>query len=142
MIHFDVNYLAIFIAATVRMVLGSLWYSPFMFGPVWEKLSGVQGTDPAKMESVSAKINQPAYFSSFIGTLLVGFVLANLFIWAGTAGLINGLVIGFLMWLGFMAPVGLTVTLFSKKSLNLFAIDYGNQLIVLLAMAAIIISWA
>lgn len=141
MIHFDINYLSIFVAAIARMVIGSFWYSPLLFGKAWEKLTSVRTTDPAKMATMSSKISKPAYFGSFISTLFMAFVLANVLIWTGSSNALSALQISFYMWIGFIAPVGLTTALFNKKPMMLFAIDYIHQLIVILAMAAILVTW-
>ncbi len=39
MLNFDLNWLAVIVAAIVNMVVGSLWYGP-IFGNVWMKAVG------------------------------------------------------------------------------------------------------
>src|SRR6186713_1887824 len=37
----DVNYLAVIAAAVATFLLGGLWYSPALFGKVWQREAGV-----------------------------------------------------------------------------------------------------
>jgi hypothetical protein len=53
----------------------------------------------------------------------------------------HGLLIGFHVWLGFVATVQLTGVLFRKQSTNLFAINTGYPLVCYLVMGAIIGVW-
>ena len=52
-----------------------------------------------------------------------------------------GLLVGFHVWLGFVATVQFTSALFTKQSMKLFAINTGYQLVCYLAMAAILTVW-
>ncbi|HXK35039.1 MAG TPA: DUF1761 family protein [Candidatus Paceibacterota bacterium] len=35
------NWLAVILAALATMIVGALWYSPFLFGKLWLRYSGV-----------------------------------------------------------------------------------------------------
>jgi hypothetical protein len=52
-----------------------------------------------------------------------------------------GLATAFHVWLGFVATVQFTDALFQKKSLKLFAINTGFQLVCFIAMGAILATW-
>jgi hypothetical protein len=49
--------------------------------------------------------------------------------------------VGFHVWLGFVATVQFTSALFTKQSMKLFGINTGYQLVCYLAMAAILTCW-
>jgi len=49
--------------------------------------------------------------------------------------------LGFHVWLGFVATVQLTGALFAKQSMKLFAINTGYQLVCYLVMGAILTAW-
>src|SRR5580765_953604 len=38
---FDVNWLAVLVAAVLKFVIGGVWYSPPVFGPRWGAIVGV-----------------------------------------------------------------------------------------------------
>jgi hypothetical protein len=41
----SINILAVILAAIVAFVLGALWYSPILFGKIWQKEIGFTGED-------------------------------------------------------------------------------------------------
>ena len=68
-------------------------------------------------------------------------MLALFFHWLRVRGIHYGLVTSFHVWLGFVATVQFTDALFQKKSMKLFAINTGFQLLCFLVMGAILASW-
>ncbi|MBT8100109.1 MAG: DUF1761 domain-containing protein [Gammaproteobacteria bacterium] len=53
----------------------------------------------------------------------------------------DGLLLGFMVWLGFVAPTGLAVNLFSTRPIASWTIDAGFQLIALLIAATVFAVW-
>ena len=78
---------------------------------------------------------------AFVASLVSAFVLALFFHWLRVSGIHYGLVTSFHVWLGFVATVQFTDALFQKKSMKLFAINTGFQLLCFLVMGAILASW-
>lgn len=131
-----VNYLAVFIAAVVSMIIGFLWYGP-LFGKKWSKLVGFT---PEKMEKAKKEMSK-SYGAMFILSLITAYVLYHL-IWYAAPGsytLFIALKTAIWAWVGFVAPVSLSKFIFSpeKKSLNLYFIETGFYLVSLLAMALV-----
>ncbi len=81
------------------------------------------------------------YGIAFVASLISAAVLAKLFHSTGTVSLLRGLKIAFAVWIGFVATVQLTGTLFGKRSTKLFMIDTGYQLVSYLASGAILSVW-
>ena len=135
-----VNWLAILVAAISTMVLGFLWYSPVLFAKPWMREMGYDLNDKARMEEMK-KSAGPAYGGSFVASLVSAFVLALLFNWFQNYTVRFGLLVGFHVWLGFVATVQFTGALFAKQSMKLFAINTGYQLVCYLAMGAILTLW-
>lgn len=133
-----INPVAILLAGVVNMVVGFLWYSPMMFGNVWMKLTGMTKEDTEKSKKRIPKM----YLTSFIGALLMAFVLKHASVYAGSfynmSGIQLGLMTAFWNWLGFIMPVQLTGWLFDKKPFKLFTINTGYQLVSLLTMGVIL----
>ena len=134
------NLLAILVAAISTMVLGFLWYSPVLFAKPWMREMGYDPNDKAKIEQMQ-KSAGPAYFGSFVASLISAFVLALFFHWMRVGSLHFGLMTAFHVWLGFVATVQFTNALFQKQSMTLFAINTGYQLVCYLAMGAILAAW-
>ena len=139
--HFhSINLLAVLVAAISTMVAGFLWYSPLLFAKPWMKEMGYDPNDKARMEEMK-KSAGPAYGGSFLAGLASAFILALFLHEMRVQSLPISLLVGFHVWLGFVATVQFTSALFTKQSMKLFAINTGYQLVCYLAMAAILTLW-
>jgi hypothetical protein len=134
------NLLAILVAGVSTMVVGFLWYSPLLFAKPWVREMGYDLNDKAKMEEMR-KGAGPAYAGSFVAGLISAFTLALFLHWSRAEDLHYGLMVGFHVWLGFVAAVQFTGALFMKQSMKLFAINTGYQLVCYLVMSAILTVW-
>src|SRR5260370_41311841 len=122
------------------MGVGFIWFSALLFG---ERGMGEMGCDPndkAKIEEMR-KGAAAAYSGSFVASLLSAFTLALILHGLQANDLHVGLMVGFHVWLGFVATVQLTGALFAKQSMKLFAINTGYQLVCYLVMGAILTVW-
>jgi hypothetical protein len=135
-----VNYLGVLLAAVASMVLGFVWYGPLL-GKPWMKEMGMTDKD---MKEAQKKMMGPMYLLSFVGSLVMAFVLAHSTVFAGSymkvSGASAGLQAGFWSWLGFVAPVQMTDVLFGGKSWKLYQINTGYQLASLLLMG-LVLGW-
>jgi hypothetical protein len=139
--HFhNLNWLAIFVAAISTMVVGFLWYSPLLFAKPWMREMGYDPNDPAKTQEMK-KSAGPAYAGSMLASLISAFTLALFIHWLRAESLHIGLMVGFHVWLGFVATVQFTGALFARQSMKLFAINTGYQLACYLVMGAILVLW-
>ena len=93
----DLNWIAIFVAAIVPMVLGALWYSNALFARPW-----MRAVDRTEDELKGAGMG---YVLSAIGAVLMSYALARLVRWAEVDDLWNGALVGLLVWVGFVATV-------------------------------------
>jgi hypothetical protein len=135
-----INLLAILVSAIATMIVGFLWYSPALFAKPWMREMGYDPNDKAKIEQMQ-KSAGPAYFGSFVASLISAFVLALFFHWMRVTNIHFGLITAFHVWLGFVATVQFTNALFTKQSMRLFAINTGFQLVCYLVMGAILAAW-
>lgn len=134
----EVNYLTVLIAAVASMVVGFLWYSPFILGKPWMKERGMSKDDLKKAQKEMGKW----YGLSFVVSLITAYVLFHVSVLSMNffhyPKLQTGLTTAFWMWFGFIMPVQLTATIFGNKNFKLFGIDTGYQLASVLAMGAAI----
>ncbi len=135
----QVNYLAVFLAAVVTMVIGFAWYGPMLFGKPWMKLMGYTGKPSKKdMEGMNMM-----YGISFVLAMLTAYILSHVMTMSENmfhySRISTGLSSAFWMWLGFIMPTQATTTIFSKeKSWGLFFINTTYQLATLLAMGLVL----
>mgnify|MGYP002630416251 FL=1 len=134
-----INYLAVFVAGLIPMIVGSIWYGP-LFGKKWMELEG------KTEEELRAKFNPlKSYGVTFVFALLMAYVLLhvlNAFSDAyGMSGLTAGIQGGFWVWLGFVLTIGWQQVAFSGQSLALWLINSLYNLVTLVCMGALLSTW-
>lgn len=132
--HLEPNIWAIIVAAVVKFVIGMIWYAPPVFGAAWMSLT--QCTSE-KLKNAMPKI----FAADLAGNLVMSFILAHFVRWLGATSALEGASVGFHCWLGFVAVVTLTFTLYEQRPFKLFLINNGFQLISLTAMGTILAVW-
>ena len=135
MFDVNVNYWVVLLAGVVSMALGALWYSPVLFGKEWMKHSKISKKD---IEKAKKKGMGKAYFVNLLSVLVMVYVLAHVVSYVGATSVLGGAVVGAWMWLGFVATVGLNVVLWEGKSLNLYFLNMGYQLVSLIIAGALL----
>lgn len=122
--HFRVNWIAILIATVIQWLLGWLWYG-YVFRDRWTSLVGPG--EPGKQKS-------PAFVmvTAFIANLILSFVLANIISWTGGSHFPDGVYLGALCWLGFMAPPLFTQHISERRPATLFAINASYWLLAMM----------
>jgi len=131
----SVNYLAVFLAAVVSFVLGMLWYSPVLFGKQWMKLSGLGKKDIGKAKK---KKMTGIMLTAFIANLVMAWVFLYLLGMLGYSDVLSGIVLGFLVWIGFFATTMLGSVLWEGKPWGLYVINAGYQLVNLVVIGAVL----
>jgi hypothetical protein len=131
--HLHFNHLAVLVAALIQWILGALWYSLFFVKP-WMALVGHKQGERSKGAILSM-------IWSFLGAVLLCFVLAHMVLWSGAASIGPGLVVGFICWLGFVAVPLYSETLYERRPVKLFAINAGYWLLALLISASLLAVW-
>ena len=127
----------VLLAAVAAMVVGFVWYSPLLFARPWMLAMGYDPNDKAGLEELRKGVGK-LYGTAFLASLASAFVLGKIVGVTTVATVPYGLKVGFAVWLGFVATVQLTDTLFGRKPLKLFLINTGYQLTCYLVMGAIL----
>ena len=125
------NYLAIFLAALAAFVWGAIWY--MALSKPWMKAARI---DPA----TQGKAMAPLLINSFVWELVMATVMAGIIghFGQGQVTLTNGLMTGFIAWLGFMVSTMAVNHRYEGYGWDLTLIDGGHWLGVALIMGAII----
>jgi hypothetical protein len=128
----DVNLFAVLGATLACQIIGALWYSRFLFGR-----SG-PGAGPTGADQARQLIR---YVGSFLGALAMAFVLAH-FVAANLADTAaQGAETGFWIWFGFVLTTRSIHDFLAGRPKELFLIDSGLYLVVLVVMGAILAVW-
>lgn len=133
-----INYLAVLIAAVVSFFIGFVWYS-FLFMKSWMKEMGI---DESKAKTGKKKSMGGSMLLNFVGTLVMVYVLAMFTGFLQTTTFVEGMILGFWVWLGFFAATTLLGSvLWEMRSWKLFAINGAYWLVNLAVSAGILSVW-
>ncbi len=133
------NYLSVFVTTVVAFVIGALWYSPLLFGDAWKKLLKIKVTK--KEMEAAMKGMWKVLLGGFFVTLILVFMLDLFMNFLNVVTFSQGVLLGFLIWLGFLATTMFNIVLYEKKPFKLYLINAGHYLAVLLISGGILAVW-
>lgn len=134
----EINYWAVVVATLSTMVVGSVWYTPKVFGKLWMRLAKVTPGGDGK-----------SAVGPILVTLVVSFISAWVFAGAswiafefyGGSFLAATLVTGLLLWAGFTAARFITHDAFEGRPASLTVLNIAHELVTVIVMAVIIGVW-
>ncbi|MEK6904437.1 MAG: DUF1761 domain-containing protein [Nanoarchaeota archaeon] len=132
----EVNLLRVLIAAVAANIIGFIWYSPKVFGTMWIKLSEIT---PAKIAASKRKGMGKIYATGFVSTVIIAYVLGLFMSLTDSKTIVGALLIGLLVWLGFIATTMLGMVLWESKPVKLYLINVLHYLVSILVMAVILV---
>jgi hypothetical protein len=127
------HVLAVLVAAMIQWLIGAVWYG-LVFKKSWKKLVG--GTD-----ETDSKRAIFAMGCSFMGSLILSFVLVTVLHWAGSATFFAGASLAIICWLGFMAPPLFVQHIYERRPVNLFAINAAYWMIAMAVTGGLLAVW-
>lgn len=133
----NINLVSALVAAVAGFILGWIWYSP-LFGKKWQSENGF--TDEYLKEGNMGMI----FGIGFLLTLVMAIAMAMVVQGHEDAaiGWMEGMIHGIYAGVGFMATaLGLSYV-YMRKSLTIYLIDAGYQVIMLAVMGAILGAWS
>lgn len=129
--HF--NIAAVFVAALMGFALGGLWYSPLLFAKAWMQEAGM--SEQQVREAPMGRV----FGLTGIATLVMAFNLAAFI--GPKASLGFGLFAGAAAGLGWVAMSLGVIYLFEQRSLKLWLINSGYQVLAYTLMGGLIGVW-
>ena len=129
----EINWLAVVIVSLIYFAIHFFWYFPFAFGNLWLKLVGKESEPKSKIIRDTI-IMVP---TNFITILIIDITL----ILAGITEIGPALLLSLLLWLGFVATIGINQTNFNDRGLKLFLLEYSVYLICFLISGIILVAW-
>ena len=109
--------------------MGSAWYASPVFGKTWQEATGVK-PDPGQIPR--------ALVVQAIGDLVMAYVLARIIGHYGAETLVAGAFVGFMAWLGFIAPLNAAAVVFEKRPMTYAYVNGGFNLVSIVVMGAVI----
>ena len=135
-----INWLAVIACVIVSMIVGSLWFNPKTFFPMWWKAIGKTEQDAPGGQNM-AVLWGLTFLASLIQAVFMALMvnaLGNLMPGGPTLG--SGILTGFLLWFGFVAPTSLTNKLFAGQP-KAWVLETGNHLVDFILFGAILGAW-
>ena len=136
----EINFWAVLLATLSSMVVGSVWYTPRVFGNYWRRVAKVTGASGGGSGDARAAVKP------ILVTLVVSFVSA--WVLAGSAAisqhfyggnfLANTLVTAVILWAGFTAARFITHDAFEGRPAGLTVLNCAHELATLTVMGLII----
>lgn len=131
----DINIWAVLLATLSTMVVGSIWYTPRVFGRYWIRTARV---DEAALSTRG--------FGPIVVTVVVSFVTAWVLAGATSiahdfydgAFLVSALITGVLLWAGFTAARMITHDAFEGRPVGLTVLNVAHELVTVLVMSLVI----
>ncbi len=136
-----INYSAVLVAALANFIIGFLFHGQ-LFGKVWMELSNIHPTGNEKLSNM-----WPQMLKNYLGNVLFAYVLAMVYLFASTSplmggsGALNGMIVAFWVWLGFIFTTSSIEVIWMGRSYKLWLFEACSSLVSCLAMGAIIGAW-
>jgi hypothetical protein len=124
------NIWAVLVAGIVHMATGLLWYRPNLFGKAWVALTG-KDLQPAKQWLAVG----------VIGHLAIALALSIVIKVAVVTTALGGLVVGSLVWIGFIVTLEIGELIWEKIPVRLFVIRIGEHFLALGLSGIILAIW-
>lgn len=128
-----INPLALLVAGVIYTLLGSLWYSPWLFGKDWLEYCGLKSED--------CKCCSSSFLWAFLNSLVIALGLSVLVILTGAVTAGEGACLAFWAWLGFVATTLMSGVIWEKRSFHWWLINAGFSLVGLLIIGALLAVW-
>lgn len=127
------NLPAVIVAALAGFLIGGIWYSPIGFERAWMAEAGI--SEAQTRQASMAKV----FGLSMLASLVMAFNLAAFLGAKATLGF--GLFAGFAAGLGWVAMSLGVIYLFEQRSLKLWLINSGYQVLAYTLMGGILGAW-
>ena len=129
-----VNIWAIILAAFSYLIIGTLWYSPLLFGKLWIKLIGFCDED--------FKTNKPMWVIlalSFLSAAIAAYLISAILVPKPKAEFVA--IVGAAISLCWISMSKLYSVLFENQKIRLFLLHAGFDLVTFMVMGAIVGYW-
>lgn len=134
----EINYIAVILATLSSMIVGSVWYTPKVFGNYWMKKTGVT---PSGNASDAIRPIVITVIVSFITAWVLAGAAFISFDFYGGSFFWNSVITAILLWAGFTAARFITHDAFDNRPAGLTILNIAHEFVTLVIMAIIIGVW-
>jgi hypothetical protein len=130
-LNLSVNYLAIIVAAIAAVVIGIVYYGILGVGDRQSRMLGTSPTRPGPVQGATG----------LIVSLVNAWVIALLSLNLGAASIVDAIVVGALVWLGFAATFKAAQVAFERRPWAVWGLQGVHDLITEVVVAGIVTLW-
>ena len=134
----EINYIAVVLATLSSMIVGSVWYTPKVFGNYWMKKAGIT---PSGNASDAIRPIVITVIVSFITAWVLAGAAYISFEFYGGSFFWNSVITAILLWGGFTAARFITHDAFDNRPAGLTILNIAHEFVTLVIMAIIIGVW-
>lgn len=117
------------------IVVGMIWYSPFLFGKQWGKALGISEKEMAKGR---AKVMPILLLVSFLTAYILSLFIVYFQHYTSDSWMMSGLDTALLAWAGLAGTALVAHDVFDPRPKSKLYINLGNRLVTLVVMGLII----
>ncbi|QIM19102.1 DUF1761 domain-containing protein [Leucobacter coleopterorum] len=132
----EINYWAVLVATLSTMLVGTVWYTPKVFGNAWMRLAKVDPTGKSAVGPILVTV-----IVSFISAWVLAGASWIAFEFYGGSFLLGTLLTGVILWAGFTASRFITHDAFEGRPAALTIINIAHEFVTVVVMAVIIGVW-
>lgn len=126
-----ISYVAVLVTGITAFFLSMLWYSPLLFGQIWEQYRNEPNPDMPKWTMTLAPLRE----------VLAAFVLAHLIVLIGLSSWKATSRLMLLLWAAFHAVAMAGAVLWDNMQWQLGAVHAGDWLMKMLYMGIVLTIW-
>ncbi len=129
-----VNIWSVILAAVSYLIIGSLWYSPLLFGKLWIKLTGFCDEDFKKHRPMWM-----IFVLSFLSAAMASFAISAIL--GPKSSALTGAIVGAAIALFWLNMSKLPSVLFENQPDKLYLLHAGFDIVSFMVMGAIVGYW-
>ena len=126
-------WIALIVVTFIDCFIHFMWYYPKVFGNAWLRLVGKEGEPKSKIIRDTI-IMIPTSFVTIL-------ILALMMDLTGITDIISAILLALLVWVGFVATVGINQNNFNDRGVKLFLLEYGFYLVGFIIAGIILAIW-
>lgn len=130
------NILAIFVCCIINILIGSLWYSKYMFYDSWAKYAHI------KTKTTQSKLQTNiSYISGFVSNFIMVMCLSLFISYLNISSVSKAILLALLIWTGFFATTQFGSVLWEQKNIRYYLINTSYFLVTITTSSIILVLW-
>ena len=136
----SLNWIVIVLTTCTSAFIGSMWFGPKTFFPVWWRAMGRDESEKPGGDNMGLVFGL-TFAGQLVQVVAVAVVLGILEKANGSVSLMDGLTVGLLLGFGVAAAASLPHRMFAGHGVKVWLLEAGNDIVAITVAAMILASW-